>query len=108
VLPLDLYLTLEKRRKEAREKQISEETKPASPTASGEVSTTFIAECEHIHNKVLFDCINDSLLQFKPYSKEGEPMPWSRHTKRLKPADDFTIQETFEIVKHDLFRAAIT
>lgn len=35
-------------------------------------------------------------------------MPWSRHTKRLKPADDFTIQETFEIVKHDLFRAAIT
>ena len=29
-------------------------------------------------------------------------MPWSRHTKRLKPADDFTIQETFEIVKHDV------
>merc|ERR1712091_137962 len=99
VLHLDLYLTLEKRRKEQREKEISEGKKEA-PNA--EVSSTFVAECEHIHNKVLFDCINDSLLQFKPYSKDGKPMPWSRVTKRLKPTDDFTIQEIFEIVKHDL------
>jgi hypothetical protein len=61
-----------------------------------------IAECEHIHNKVLFDCINDSLLQFKPYGKEGDPLPWSRKNRRLKPTDDFTINEIFEIVKHDV------
>jgi len=61
-----------------------------------------IAECEHIHNKVLFDCINDSLLQFKPYGKEGEPVPWGRKNRRLKPTDDFTISEIFEIVKHDV------
>jgi hypothetical protein len=58
ILHLDLYLTLEKRRKEAREKQLAEERE-----ADGqELTTTFVAECEHIHNKVLFDCINDSLL----------------------------------------------
>lgn len=61
-----------------------------------------LAECEHIHNKVLFDCINDSLLQFKPYGKDGEPHPWSRKNRRLKPTDDFTLNEVFEIVKHDV------
>jgi hypothetical protein len=61
-----------------------------------------LAECEHIHNKVLFDCINDSLLQFKPYGKEGEPLPWGRKNRRLKPTDDFTLSEVFEIVKHDV------
>jgi len=61
-----------------------------------------LAECEHIHNKVLFDCINDSLLQFKPYGKEGAPLSWSRKNRRLKPTDDFTINEIFEIVKHDV------
>ena len=61
-----------------------------------------IAECEHIHNKVLFDCINDSLVQFKPYGKDGEPQPWTRKNRRLKPTDDFSVQEIFEIVKHDV------
>ena len=61
-----------------------------------------LAECEHIHNKVLFDCINDSLLQFKPYGKDGEPLPWGRKNRRLKPTDDFTLNEVFEIVKHDV------
>lgn len=50
-----------------------------------------VAECEHIHNKVLFDCINDSLLQFKPYGKDGEPTPWTRKNRRLKPTDDFSV-----------------
>ena len=51
--------------------------------------------------------MNDSLLQFKPYGKEGFHLPWSRHNRRLKPTEDFTIEEMFEIVKHDLFRWAI-
>jgi len=56
---------------------------------------------------VLFDCINDSLLQFKPFGKEGQPLPWCRSNRRLKPTDDFSLSEIFEIVKHDLFRWAI-
>lgn len=95
VLQLNMYLTLEKRRKELREIQ------------EGKQENNLVGECEHIHNKVLFDCINDSLLQFKPFGKEGPPFPWTRSTKRLKPTEDFTIEEMFEIVKHDLFRWAI-
>jgi hypothetical protein len=34
-------------------------------SSGGGGDRNFLAECEHIHNKVLFDCINDSLLQFK-------------------------------------------
>ena len=59
VLPLDLYLKLEKRRKENRERDGNEQPN------NNNVDRNFLAECEHIHNKVLFDCINDSLLQFK-------------------------------------------
>jgi hypothetical protein len=57
ILPLDLYLKLEKRRKENRELErgLREEGKES-------LDKNFLAECEHIHNKVLFDCINDSLL----------------------------------------------
>ena len=77
---------------------------PVKPPAGSQadVLKTFLAECEHIHNKVLFDCINDSLLQFKPYGKEGAPLPWSRMNRRLKPTDDFSVNEIFEIVKHDV------
>jgi hypothetical protein len=99
ILPLDLYLTLEKRRKEKREKENME-----SPSGNPQLEQcrVLVAECEHIHNKVLFDCINDSLLQFKPYGKEGEPLPWQRKNRRLKPTDDFSVNEIFEIVKHDV------
>jgi hypothetical protein len=99
ILPLDLYLTLEKRRKEKREKENMENP---SGNPQLEQCKVLVAECEHIHNKVLFDCINDSLLQFKPYGKEGEPLPWQRKNRRLKPTDDFSVNEIFEIVKHDV------
>ena len=108
VLPLDLYLTLERRRKERREeehrkRQEQQNGVQAEDQANrDEVFRNFLAECEHIHNKVLFDCINDSLLQFKPYGKEGKPVPWSRQNRRLKPTEDFQVRDIFEIVKHDV------
>jgi hypothetical protein len=61
VLPLDLYLTLEKRRKENRERN-NVESPQAAAGSQTEMLRILIAECEHIHNKVLFDSINDSLL----------------------------------------------
>lgn len=61
VLPLDLYLTLEKRRKETREQNNAESLQAAAGSQT-EMLRILIAECEHIHNKVLFDSINDSLL----------------------------------------------
>ena len=108
-------MKLEKRRKENREREVSQKDKSASPPANSTsgVDKNFLAECEHIHNKVLFDCINDSLLQFKydfkqvfilirPYGKDGAPLTWSRQNRKLKPIEDFTIEEMFEIVKHDV------
>jgi len=69
ILPLELYLTLEKRRKEARERAFEEEKDTTGKTADkatfggqAEMLKMLLVECEHIHNKVLFDCINDSLL----------------------------------------------
>ena len=110
MLPLKLYLTLEKKRKASREDALKEQREKEAAERGITVeelqktapAQNFDAECEHIHNKVLFDCINDSLLQFKPFGKEGCPLPWSRSNRRLKPTDDFSLSEIFEIVKHDL------
>jgi hypothetical protein len=43
-----------------------------------------MSEAQHIHNKVIFDCVNESLNMVRPYGSQGEPMPWSRkHRKNL-------------------------
>ena len=34
-------------------------------------------------------------------------MMWSRLNRKLKPTEDFSLEEMFEISKHDLFRMAI-
>jgi len=34
-------------------------------------------------------------------------MMWSTVSRKLKPTEDFTLEEMFEITKHDLFRMAI-
>ena len=34
-------------------------------------------------------------------------MPWSRKNRKLKNSDDFTLNEIFEIVKHDVSTFAI-
>jgi hypothetical protein len=50
------------------------------------------------------------LLQFKPYGKDGEPMPWSRKQRKLQKTPiqkDIDIRKMFEIIKHDMFRWSI-
>jgi len=41
------------------------------------------AEWENIHNKVIFDGINEALDNFRPYGLRGPPMPWSQSTRTL-------------------------
>jgi len=36
-----------------------------------------ISEADHIHNKAIFDCVNEALNNARPYGISGEPMPWS-------------------------------
>jgi hypothetical protein len=31
-------------------------------------------------------------------------MSWSKQSRKLKPTEDFNLEEMFEITKHDLFR----
>lgn len=103
VLKLDVYLDLEKKRKESGyniEKIEKFDTKQQS----------ILKESEHIHNKALFDATNESLIQFKPYGKEGEPMPWSRKQRKLQKTPlqkEIDLKKMFEIVKHDVFRWSI-
>ena len=62
-------MKLEKRRKESRDSRLSQsrdgrfdfEQVTDEDLAEDGVDRNFLAECSHIHNKVLFDCINDSL-----------------------------------------------
>lgn len=69
-MPLKLYLKLEQRRKakreevarEVREREAAERGMTVEELQKLVPIQNFDAECEHIHNKVLFDCINDSLL----------------------------------------------
>jgi hypothetical protein len=69
VLSLDLYLKLEKRRKDSREHSRTDhpdglfdfDAHNEDELRRDGVNKNFLAECQHIHNKVLFDCINDSL-----------------------------------------------
>ena len=34
-------------------------------------------------------------------------MPWSRNNRRLKPTEEFSIEEMFEIVKHDVISTTL-
>ena len=68
----------------------------------------FMMEAAHIHNKVIFDSLNDFLQQFRPHGLEGPPKQWDKlRTRKLKPTEDFNTDEMFEIVKHEAFRCAI-
>ena len=69
MLPLKLYLTLEKKRKAKREEE-SKEQKEKEAADKGvavdelkkEAPQNFDAEWEHMHNRVVVDGRNDSLL----------------------------------------------
>ena len=40
-------------------------------------------EWENIHNKVIFDAINESLDGLRPYGLKGPPLPWSKQNRTL-------------------------
>jgi hypothetical protein len=41
-----------------------------------------ISEADHIHNKAIFDCVNEAMNQARPYGIVGEPMPWSNKARK--------------------------
>ena len=79
ILNVQLYLTLEK----ARENVIREALQQIKDVANGENLaeeenlSELLSESDHIHNKAIFDAVNEALNQVRPYGPAGEPMPWS-------------------------------
>lgn len=41
-----------------------------------------ISEADHIHNKAIFDAVNEAMNSIRPYGLEGEPMPWSHRPRK--------------------------
>ena len=35
-----------------------------------------ISEADHIHNKAIFDAVNEAMNLARPYGINGEPAPW--------------------------------
>ncbi len=49
---------------------------------------------ENIHNKAIFDAVNEALDGFRPYGLRGPPLPWSKQNKTL--TFKFGKEETFD------------
>jgi len=84
ILEIQLYFKVEER--------IMEE----NPNKN-EVST----ELEHIHNKMIFDCVNELLDSYRPYGLNGQPFPWKAGSKAIKALaiTEENLQKTLEKVK---------
>lgn len=59
-----------------------------------------ISEADHIHNKAIFDAVNEAMNLVRPYGIYGEPTPWSNaRAKRngfLQPMNDQKVLITLE------------
>ena len=54
--------------------------------------------------------MNEAMLQFRPYGKDGEPAPWSSKKRKLQhkpPKNKLNLKKMFEIVRHNMFRWSI-
>jgi len=41
-----------------------------------------LSEADHIHNKAIFDALNEAMKNMRPYGFSGEPMPWTNVPRR--------------------------
>ena len=80
VLPVDLYLKIEKHR---YRQQIFDVPERVEKSSSIEDPKQFQVEMENIHNKAIFDGLNEALDGMRPYGLRGPPVPWSKQNKTL-------------------------
>ncbi|CAG9316658.1 unnamed protein product [Blepharisma stoltei] len=71
IFNVDYYLELE-------HQDLSFSKKNVSPS-----TLQLLSECEHIHNKMIFDATNESLQKHRPYGLKGVPMPWSSSNRLM-------------------------
>ena len=85
ILQLDTYLELEKKHENSHLSNNNNESELQD----------LLEECEHIHNKAIFDATNEVLNMMRPYGIYGQPMPWI-NTLRILVAE---ILYTIDIIK---------
>jgi len=66
IIPLSIYSDIERTR-----------------VSSFKDSKVNLRECEQIHNKAIFDSVNEALNLIRPYGITGEPLPWSLQQRIL-------------------------
>jgi hypothetical protein len=53
-------------------------------------------EIEHIHNKLLFDCLNESLDSFRVYGLRGTPLPLKNSGRVWKIIKDLQVDDLMQ------------
>ena len=76
---MDWYLEIERNKQGVIEADEEEEETEVTEQAN----KSMLGEWENIHNKVIFDAINEALDNYRPYGLRGPPMPWSQQTRTL-------------------------
>ena len=89
ILPIDLYLEIERQREESQLRMLY-----INGQQELELENSIVQESSHIHNKGVFDSLNESLMKFRPYGITGEPMPWSNKNRRLQTKVDTNSVDT--------------
>ena len=89
---MDLYLDIEKERRGG----LSISQMRDSFNGEDSNSQSFVNEMENIHNKAIFDAVNEALDGFRPYGLRGPPLPWSKNSKTL--TFKFGKEETFDFL----------
>jgi len=73
ILPIEIYLSLENARK----------IYPVDESYKDPEHSKLLIEWSNIHNKCIFDAINDALDIYRPYELDGPPLPWSNKVHAL-------------------------
>jgi hypothetical protein len=68
----------------------------------------FALESQHIHNKLIFDSMNDVLDLFRPYGLNGQPYPWKEEIKhfKIKPITEENYEDVLEMAKEKVLEWA--
>ena len=73
ILPIEFYLSLEHKK----------DVDSIDIVPSGKEHKALLREWSNIHDKCIFDAINDALDFYRPYALRGPPLPWSSKLREL-------------------------
>lgn len=108
ILNVQLYLTLEKARENVIKDALQQIREAANSGGENidldENLSELLSESDHIHNKAIFDAVNEALNHVRPYGEYGEPMPWSSRPRKnhFPYASEKDLEHVLESVKETL------